>query len=189
MPRSCRMLQLNVQTVRECRRQTIFVAHIYIPNDQHIHWTHCVCSLLMYINTSGPFTACVLAAEGIYPPASNNCDIWKEPLWFFSHLILVAFGQIPQVWHRAQVKTGTKREKGLKGSERAECCWWNSKFLCSWCSSKAECLEQPADALMQERNPASQTLTSFHTGNLHMTRSTKHLCKPASVILSHTLHC
>lgn len=135
MPRPCRMLQLNVQTVRECRRQTIFVAHIYIPNYHHIHWAHCVCSLLMYINTSGPFTACVLAAEGIYPPASNNCDIWKEPLWFFSHLILVAFGQIPQVWHRAQVKTGAEREKGVKGSERAECCWWNSKFLCSWCSS------------------------------------------------------
>lgn len=77
----------------------------------------------MYINTSGPFTACVLAAEGIYPPASNNCDIWKEPLWFFSHLILVAFGQNPQVWHRAQVRPGAEREKGVKGSERAECCW------------------------------------------------------------------
>lgn len=70
----------------------------------------------MYINTSGPFTAHVLAAqaEGSYPPASNNCDIWKEPLWFSSHLILVAFGQNPQVWHGAQVRPGAEREKRRK---------------------------------------------------------------------------
>lgn len=56
--------------------------------------------VFMRMNTSGLLTAYMLAAEaeGSYPPASNNCDIWKEPLWFSSHLIPVAFGQNPQVW-------------------------------------------------------------------------------------------
>lgn len=37
-------------------------------------------------------------------PASNSCDIWKEPLWFSSHFILLEFDQISQVWHRVQVR-------------------------------------------------------------------------------------
>lgn len=44
-------------------------------------------------------------------PASNNCDIWKEPLRFSSHLILVAFGPGSRVWQRVLVRLGTGEER------------------------------------------------------------------------------
>lgn len=53
-------------------------------------------SLFSFLNTSGPFAALLLAAraENGCPPASNNCDIWKEPPWCSSHSILSSLARI-----------------------------------------------------------------------------------------------
>lgn len=115
-PMSTQAVTAKLTTIWQCRGQT--VAYILSQTDQSFHIclrTHAY-FLFTYIKTSGPFAAYVLAAQakGSYPPASNNCDIWKEPLWFSSHLILVAFGQNPQVWLRTQVRLGAEREKRRK---------------------------------------------------------------------------
>jgi len=125
--------------------------------------------------------------RGICPPASNNCDIWKEPLWFLIHLIPVSFGQNPQVWQRDPSRPGAEREKRVKGSEQGESVSGETQKM-SVLQTFQQSLE--TDLLMpscRKENHCSVRLVSFHTGNLCMTRSTKRTKhKSANVIPSHT---
>lgn len=134
------MLQLNTQVVWQCRGQTVFVAYIQYHSDLqscHIHSRHHACFLFMYINTSGPFTALVLAAQAEGKLCASFKQLWHlegapvvlqpfDPgrVWPESSGLAQSSGQTCWWWKKAE-------EERVKGSEQGEHCWWNSNVLCS----------------------------------------------------------